>query len=87
MNPDEKRARLLAEELKEWVGATLVQGSVIFIGPGAPYTAQFTMYDDVDLRRARDLGLLHERTLKIHGATRTDEIAILASNGGPKKET
>lgn len=87
MDTDDKRARDLAEELREWVGAAAVQKAVIFINPGAPITAEFTMYDEADLQKALDLGLLHKRTLKIYSASRTDNIEILAANEGPKTKT
>jgi hypothetical protein len=87
MDADEKRARDLAAELREWVGATVVQKAVIFINQGAPTTSQFTMYDEADLQKAFDLGLLHKRTLKIHSASRTDTIDIMSSNEGPTKKT
>ena len=84
MEPDEKRARELAREMRQWVGATAVQGAVIFIGMGAPITSQFTTYRESDLRRACDLGLLHARRLNIGGRDGTDTIDIFAANEHPK---
>jgi hypothetical protein len=77
---DEKRARALVDELKKWVGATITQNSVIFVRQGAPISTSPSIYDPADLQRAFDLGLLHKRTLKIHGSSGTTEIEILSAN-------
>src|SRR4029077_2403536 len=77
---DARRARKIAKELANWVGATIMQSAVVLVRQGAPIHTEPAMYEPADLETALALGLVEKRMLTISGVgSGTGEMEIFAA--------